>query len=260
MVEKDLDDAVVEIPSEKSTRIAVVKPVKRPVVRLIVGYTLKPIDNVEKYAPAGPTIDETLSDAEKQVMEREQADRLASFYQKALLSPHMATFDVVRMLDASTVTTVRYTTAGRGQGGRPTICKSIWSWLRERYPYSWLSEDKWPEKTIPPRVLVMGFRPDIFLHILAMECSLPENNCRLPISMWYPSPSPNTWDVEAALFVNDPPDIGWQALLRRRWPVAEADAAVWEQVYGTWQGPGHDADIDHNLTMEIAGQLGFLRD
>lgn len=148
-------------------------------------------------------------------------------------------------------------------GPRAPVAVAIRNWLlsKSRWP------DAWPHSTHAklagePRVVFIGFDVSLFLKMLGIECSLPENQptdsngampaasrSTLPLGLWYDNPDAHRDIGDAVLPGVCGQAVTWDAVLRRRGLREE---------FPDWQGPHVNVKQDASLIARLGGQLGMF--
>lgn len=225
---------------------AVVQEVERPVKFVVVGFSVQPIDGLDTLMPLpDPPVDAIMDPMTNPIARAKEIRQ-----EMALQNPHLSTFKSVYLSCAGVSGVARFNAEGRAERKLPPVCKAVRAWLLENFPHSWNPRDRWPPMKIPPRVVFVGFMPARFLAQLAMECSLPENACALPVDMWRKAEILSLIELQSSTTV--------AVMMKRRMPIDPDDAAVWNKLLEGWERPGQDALKDHHLAIELAVQLGFL--
>lgn len=181
------------------------------------------------------------------------------FQAKAAVTPYLATFDQVYL----------FAPYGKSAAGdifsskSPEVadvqmCRNVRDWLLTRYPTAWADELFVPRAA--PKAVFVGFNPRLFLKILGLECSLPGNNCPLPISMWYDNTDHR--DLEEAVAPSKECGLiagDWPLLARARgMGLKGSDLEKYNQAVKDWKGPGYDVLKDMCIAITWAKELGFL--
>lgn len=176
-----------------------------------------------------------------------------SVREEALRQPYTATFEEVRIVDPlnDRSNTFKFREA---DDPRPPVAIAVRDWLLSYYP------DVWPNSPVSrgyPEAIFVGFDPKLFLRILGIECSLPSNqpdptladgeSVVLPLSLWYGNSDHR--DIENAVKPQEYKALTWKTVLAARGLT---------ELAGDWNGPGDDVEKDLLLSLEMAGQLGFL--
>src|SRR5262245_25961987 len=92
--------------------------------------------------------------------------------------PYLATVDEVFPMLPTGKTAINYKSPDRKpHGDRPSVAACFLSWLTTAFPGGW---DKKSVTERGPPVRLAAFDPQIFLAVLAAECSLPENGVPVP--------------------------------------------------------------------------------
>ena len=162
--------------------------------------------------------------------------------------PYTGTFEEVRIYDQKSKATSSFRYRDPAKGKLPA-CLAIRNWLLKRH--------QWTHSTVSrgaPEAIFVGHDMRLFVKILGIECSLPENQPQkdgepdptksnaLPLGMWY-----GQSDYRDIFQAVNPQDLPWQSVLAARGIVAEG-----------WNGPGVDVEKDLTIATEFAAQLGMF--
>lgn len=174
--------------------------------------------------------------------------------------PYTATFKTVTLFDArreaDKQSKFTWKAEGRGPGeGKLSIALAVRAKLLELYPDTWpysLGAASDPSS----RVVFVGFQTRLFLKVLGIECSLPENQVGapgesyvLPLSMWYDNHA-NHRDIEHAVIPSDYSKyLTWDVVLQSR---------GLRESFADWNGPLQNAEQDLSLSTVLAAQLGMF--
>jgi hypothetical protein len=172
--------------------------------------------------------------------------------------PYTATFDKVKLVDIEGQNHKTFSYESRKSNADAPVSVGVRDWLLSTFP------DAWPHTLVHHAgrtPMFIGFNPRLFLKILGLECSLPENHTKddegdpvsaytaLPLSMWYGNVDHR--DIESAVFA-DCKYMTWEAMLRMR--------QISPQVEGEdlpWQGPGTDVHQDFRVLKKILDQTAI---
>jgi len=180
------------------------------------------------------------------------ADKEAAFLASLKDKPYTGTFDEVKIFDTGHEEMVTYKYRAP-DSDKPPVCLAIRDWLLKRYPKAWPNSTNF--KGLPEAVFI-GFNPRLFVKMLGIECSLPENQPMkegerdpsktnaLPLSMWYGQSDYR--DIEEAAKPKEF-DLSWEIVLGAR-----------GLSFPGWAGPGTDPETDLKIAIELASQLGML--
>jgi hypothetical protein len=221
--------------------------------KLIVAYSTRLVAD-ESLLPDSADLTPPGSMKKAETIAKWRDDMSEKLLEEARFQPYTATFDEVQIADPTLDRIMRFKFRDPDEK-RPPASLAIRSWLLKHYP------DAWPNTTNPRpgslEAIFVGFNPRLFLKILGMECSLPENqkyaergdseSVVLPLSMWYANSDHR--DIEAAVKPNDYKALTWPTVFQAR--------GLTEMAEG-WDGPGNNVNQDLLLAAELASQLGFM--
>lgn len=188
------------------------------------------------------------------------AEKAEQYQVECANQPYTGTFAEVRLGDTKSEDSIVWNSSDRKPfGTKMPISLVVRDWLLKRYPNAWPHTLMHPPAAAKPEVIFVGFNPRLFLKILGIECSLPENQPRtstgeedpkksnvLPLSMWYGNADHR--DIAEAVRPKDVcGDVPWSVVLQRRGLLPR---------FNDWLGPGVDTLKDFDLTWELLAQLG----
>jgi hypothetical protein len=197
---------------------------------VFVGYTLRPVENLDKISPA----------ADKAIKKEGTGEHRA---------PGIVTFDTVNLVDPSFQRRGPWTYEGRGPAGpKPSIAQALVEWLVDptskpaKHPDAFTSSDQ---------TLYCGFGIAFFIELLRWEASLGHvSTPALVAGLWRPV------FVEIGDILR--PDasaqegITWETALALRTPKDPEAAIKWKETKSAWKGPHRDSLQDVELAMELA--------
>lgn len=216
---------------------------------IFIGYRLKPIDNIEAYMPEFEGRKGT-NDPEKikaQIEEKQQA-----FIQEAANTPYLSTLDEVYVFDSTNGKAMTFKSEAKG---KPPVCQRLRAYILKAYPKAWNNS---PVSSGPPEAVFVGFNPRLFLKVWGLECTLPENNCALPLSLWYGN-SDHRDIVEAVMPKTECKTITFETVIKRRGAGLQGeDQEKYLEIFKGWDGPGQHPEKDVLVAITLASQLGLL--
>lgn len=223
--------------------------------KLIVGYTTQ-IHSEEVFDMLRPEIVASKSCKTDEAIAKDIEERTKAFRANAHNLPYLGTFKSVTIASPTQELIANWDIVGREPGGKKQpICIAVAGWLLKHFPKAWSKEVVTSEK---PEVLFIGFNPRLFVKMLALECTLPVHAKPLPPKMWYGTSDYR--DIETAILPDDCKPLTLPAVLKRRRPIDEKSAKLWDQQMKSWTAPGVDSKLDVWLVTELAAQLGFLNE
>ena len=179
-----------------------------------------------------------------------QAEKKAGILAGLKDQPYTGTVDRIWIADPQSKELAKWKYRAPGSGKQPT-CVAVRNWILKRYPNAWAHSTHPKRGPDQPQVIFVGFNPRLFLKMLGLECTLPENqgadasqSNMMPLSMWYTNSDHR--DVGEAAKPKEF-DLSWQIVLSRRGIAVKG-----------WNGPGLDVDKDMVVATELATQLGLL--
>lgn len=218
--------------------------------KLIIAYKTRVAEGDVKM----PTFSAPKSYKDQKKIDTYVAEQEAKFSASLKDKPYTGTFEEVRIFDASTsdVGIFKFRTK---EEKRDPICLAVRNWILKRHPEAWPHAATY---TGPPEAIFVGFSPRVFLKILGIECSLPENQPVndagdrdpnktnvLPLSLWYGQSDHR--DIGEAANPKEF-DLSWEIVMKAR-KLEE---------YAGWNGPGTNTETDLKVAIELATQLGML--
>lgn len=221
----------------------------RDCVFLFVGYRTRLVDGWEAFAPPAQA---PAHYKDKDKIKSYLAEQRAAFEREAADQPYTSTFDSVSLIDKLHEKRPQWST----RAGGPPVGELVRNYLVKYFPRAWPLT---PDPDDPPTpVVFVGFDTRRFLKLLGLECSLPTAAARCPLRLWYDNAAGHR-DILEALAPREY-RLSLPQVLRARRPLAEPAASAWDRLLADWAGPGVHPERDAHLALELAAQLGFLRD
>lgn len=221
--------------------------------KLIVGFSTRITD--EKLVESlMPEFKAPSNYKEEAAIKKYVDERKAAFLLEAKNMPYTGTFERVVIADTAKEVVQSWKAEGREPGtGKQSVALAVRAWLLKNYPNAWANDTHEVRK---PEVVFLGFNVRLFVKLLGIECSLPQNAQPLPPKLWYSSSDYR--DIGVAVLPDEFKLLSLQSVLLARRPVNEDDAAKWDKILKKWTEPGMDPSADVTLATELAAQLGFL--
>lgn len=222
-----------------------------PIVKIFIGYTTKLVPDMPE-----PTFTAPGNYKDEAKIKANIEDQQTKYREMAALQPYTGALDTVAIVDPVNEKTGFW--RDQPDGDKGPLCVRVASWLTKTYP------DAWEHTTNPrgkrPKAIFIGFNPRLFLKMLGLECSLPENQPQsegrrdtrtavyAPLGLWFANGDHR--DIQEAVMPREF-SLSWDIVLKRRQLVEFAAKHKWD-------GPGKDADADSKMAAVLAGQLGML--
>ncbi len=219
-----------------------------PVAKIIIGYKTRLVAGVDKITPEFKA-NAGYKDAAK--IQADIEEKKAAYLAGAKDMPYTGTFDEVFIVDGTHEKIVLY----RYDETKAPISVRVMTFLNKYYPNGWLDDTHGRKQ---PEAIFVGFDPRTFLKILGLECSMPAINKRAPLGMWYTNADHR--DIGEAMLPKEFKGLSYAQVLKLRRPVVPAEAKKWDDLTEGWAGPGANAEKDALIAVEIASQLGILKE
>jgi hypothetical protein len=216
--------------------------------KVFIGYRTQPSGDLLAAAPEfkAPSnyVDKEKINAAIQV-KREQ------FAAEAAHLPYTASLSEIYIFDAGSSQATQFVTVPEKKSPASRALR----YLLKAYPQAWGDEAGY--EFGKPTVIFVGFKIRMFLKILGIECSLPGSPKRAPLGLW--TSGSNYRDIGDLIC---PPDYGFSFpyVLSRRRPVDPVEGQTWDTLVDGWTGPGVSPEQDALLAVELATQVGMLRE
>ena len=220
------------------------------VAKIVIGYRTRLVPGVEKNLPdfKAPA---NYRDADKIAAYKKEAG--AAFLEDAKNMPYTGTFDEVYLADNKNDKAMLWSHAATEEG-KPSVAVRVRNYLLKYYPDAWTNDGI--VKKGAPQAIIIGFDPRTFLKMLGLECSLPSVGKPAPLGLWYSNIDHR--DITEAVMPKDFKGLTLPYVLKHRRPVDAEDAKHWDELMTDWPGPGHNAEKDALICVELATQLGFV--
>lgn len=177
-----------------------------------------------------------------------QAARKAQIQAQMKNQPYTGTFERLWIADPANKDLAKWKYRAPGSG-KQSVAIAARNWILKRYPNAWDHSTHPTYKS--PDVIFLGFNPRLFLKMIGLECTLPQNqgadtteSNMIPLSMWYTN--------------TDHRDVGEAAMPKEfnlSWPLVLAARKI---LIKGWNGPGVDVESDMIVATELSTQLGLL--
>lgn len=222
--------------------------VTKPTVPLFVGYSVK--------AAAKETVDalmprfEPSKLLEKNKAEADVAARQQAFRDAACNLPYVGQVQEIFLSDKGRRKVLQWVSED-GKSAAVRFRNSI----VKAYGAAYADPLSLPVK---PPIVFIGFDIARFLHLVAVECSLPGagSDKALPLGMWCdPRIRIEVLDWLMPGCTTTSPDL--VAVLQHRAPKDAESAAAWAAIVAGWTGPGKSPQKDTCIAVEIAAQFGL---
>ena len=220
--------------------------------KIFVGYRLRPIPDVEKWMPEFAAPSNYKDEAKiKDYIEAKKEE----FATAAAGLPYLATFEDVCLIDPQSEKALRFEYVDP-TSNKQSVAVRVRNYLLKAYPKAWANAAHYDPSRLPGAIFI-GFDPRRFLKVLGLECSLPTVDKPCPLRLWYGNADHR--DIEEAVCPKDfAPWLNIKTVLKMRRPIDPNAIEHWDTITKDWTEPGHNAQQDAMLSIELATQLGFL--
>lgn len=214
-----------------------------PVV--FIGFSTRQSAGVEKCIPVykTPVISKEAGRAEA-LAHRER------FLADAHLSPYSGTFNEVVLIDRGEKKVRRFVHSVDAL--KKSVAVRVRNFFVSGYPGGWKDNDA----EVVRQPLLIGFNVTLFLTMIGLECSLPENGKPAPARLWYR----NTHTIDVGELVRPAlcKSLNLKTIMQLRRPADAVAAVKYDALIQEWEGPGQNPRVDAELAMELSQQLGLL--